>query len=259
MRKRTAGVLTSLVLVLTCAPDAAAQTTAQAALQAVPQGAADSLTVDEIVAKHLETKGGADQWKSIQTQKMTGIAIAQGFELAMTVYAKRPNVSRQELTLQMSGQPAVTIVNLFDGTKAWTINPMSGSSVPQEMPAAQTATAMAQSDFDGALIDSQAKGYSVTLLDPVTISNKKAIHLRVAKEDVPTQHFYLDPVTFVELRIATEGVSASETDLSDYKDIDGVMVPHSIRISQGGTLQAELKILTVEFNTPLDDALFRVK
>jgi len=260
MQTWTAAALASVVVLLAPAATAEAQATPPPATaqQSAPQ-ASDSLTLDEIVAKYLAAKGGADKWKSIQTQKMTGLALVQGFELAMTVYAKRPNVSRQELTLDVSGQPAVTIVNVFDGTTAWTINPMSGSSAPQEMPAAQTATTRAQSDFDGALIDYKAKGYTVTLLDPVTIAKKQAIHLRVSKEDVPTQHFYLDPVTFVELRIATEGENASETDLSDYKDVEGVMVPHAIQISQGGTVQAELKILKVEFNAPLDDALFRVK
>ncbi len=247
MRKRTIGALSSLLLYLALPSLAAAQT------------AATSLTVDEVVARHLETKGGAEKWKTIQTQKMTGVAMAQGFELAMTVYAKRPNVSRQELTIALSGQPAVTIVNLFDGAKAWTINPMSGSSTPQEMPAAQTATASAQADFDGPLLDYQAKGFTVVLMDPVTVGKIQALHLKVTRADVPTQHFYLDPVTFVELRVATEGEGANETDLFDYREVEGVMVPHAIRISQGGTLQAELKILTVEFNTPIDDALFRVR
>lgn len=221
--------------------------------------AAQALTVDEIVAKHLTAKGGAEKWKTIQTQKMTGVAVAQGFQLAMTVYAKRPNQSRQELTVEIPGQPAVMIVNLFDGTKAWMINPMTGSDAPQAMPDAETATAKAQSDFDGALVDYKTKGYTVVAMDPVTVAGKQAHHLKVTRGDLPTQHFYLDPDTFVELRITTEGPLASETDLSDYKAVDGIMVPHSIRISQGGSVQAELKIQTVVFNEPLDDALFRVR
>lgn len=221
--------------------------------------AAQSPTVDEIVAKHLATKGGAEKWKSIQTQKMTGVAVSQGFQLAMTVYAKRPNQSRQELTVEIPGQPVVTIVNLFDGTKAWMINPMTGSDAPQAMPDAETATAKAQSDFDGALVDYKARGYTVVAVDRVAVAGKQAHHLKVTRNDLPTQHFYLDPDTFVELRITTEGPAASETDLSDYKTIEGIMVPHTIRISQGGAVQAELKINKVEFNPPLADTLFKIK
>lgn len=247
MRKRTGIVLSALAVMVAFASAAAAQTPAA------------TLSVDEIVAKHLATKGGAEKWKTVQTQKMTGVALAQGFELAMTVYAKRPNQSRQELTVEIPGQPVMTIVNLFDGSKAWMINPMTGSDVPQEMPAAETATAKAQSDFDGALVDYQAKGYTVVVAGRETVAGKQTYHLKVTRSDLPTQHFYLDPDTFVELRVSTEGPVASETDLADYKAVGGIMVPHSIRISQGGALQAELKILTVDFNVPVDDALFRVK
>ena len=229
-------------------------------LMAAPAPAiAQALSVDEIVAKHLATKGGASKWKSITTQKMTGVASAQGFQLNMTVYAKRPNQSRQELTVEIPGQPAVMIVNVFDGTTAWMINPMTGSDAPQAMPAADTATAKAQSDFDGALVDYKARGYTVEALAPATVAGKQAHHLKVTRGDLPVQHVYLDPETFVELRITTEGAAASETDLSDYKAVEGVMVPHSIRISQSGAIQAELKILTVEFNAPIPDALFKVK
>ena len=91
------------------------------------------------------------------------------------------------------------------------------------------------------------------------MAGKQAHRLKVTRKDLPTQHVYLDPDTFVELRITTEGANASETDLSDYKAIDGIMVPHAVKISQGGAVQAELKILTVKFNTAIDDAMFKVK
>ncbi len=255
MRKVTALSATALALLVALAPVATAQTVpaTPAAATATP-----ALTVDDIIARNLATKGG-DKWKTIQTQRMTGVATAQGFELQMMVYGKRPNVSRQELTLEIPGQPPVTIVTLFDGTTAWTINPMTGSDVPQQVPAAENATAKVQSDFDGALFDYKAKGYTVELQEKMAVAGKQAHHLKVTRADVPTQHYYLDPETFVELKVATEGAVASDTELSDYRAIDGIMVPHVIKISQGGMVQAELRILKVEFNVPLDDALFRVK
>src|SRR5688572_18698963 len=255
MWKRTVFSMSAVVVVAATVTAASAQT--PAAAQAPP--AAQTMTVDEIVSKHLATKGGAEKWKAVQTQKMTGVATSQGFQLAMTVYAKRPNVSRQELTIEIPGQPVMTIVNLFDGTKGWMINPMTGDPTPQAMPDAETATAKAQSDFDGALVDYKAKGFTVVLVDGGKVAGKPAHHLKVTRADLPTQHVYLDPETFVEMRVTTEGPTASDTDLSDYKTVEGVMVPHNIKISQNGALVAELRINKVEFNLPLDDALFRIK
>ena len=257
MWKRTVFPACALAVIAAMATSLSAQ--AQAPAQATPPAAAQSLSVDEIVAKHLATKGGAEKWKTIQTQKMTGVAISQGFQLAMTVYAKRPNVSRQELTIEVPGQPVMTIVNMFDGTKAWMINPMTGNPAPQAMPDDETATAKAQSDFDGALVDYKAKGYTVVLVDGGKVAGKPAHHLKVTRTDLPVQHVYLDPETFVEIRVATEGPTASETDLSDYKVVEGIMVPHNIKISQNGALVAELRINKVDFNVPLDDALFKIK
>ena len=258
MWKRTVFPACALAVIAVMATSLSAQT--QAPAQATPPPAtAQTMSVDEIVAKHLATKGGADKWKTIQTQKMTGVAVSQGFQLAMTVYAKRPNVSRQELTIEIPGQPVMTIVNLFDGTKAWMINPMTGNPAPQAMPDAETATAKAQSDFDGVLVDYKTKGYAVVLVDGAKVAGKPAYHLKVTRTDVPTQHVYLDPETFVEMRVSTEGPTASETDLSDYKAVDGIMVAHNLKISQNGALVAELRIAKVEFNLPLEDSLFRIK
>ena len=255
MWKRTVLSTCALAVIAAMTMPLSAQTPATTQAPA----AAQALSVDEIVAKHLATKGGAEKWKTIQTQKMTGSATSQGLQLAMTVYAKRPNLSRQELTIEIPGQPVMTIVNMFDGAKAWMINPMTGNPAPQAMPDDETATAKAQSDFDGALVDYKAKGYTVVLVDGGKVAGKPAHHLKVTRADLPTQHVYLDTETFVETRVTTEGATASETDLSDYKSIDGIMVPHSIRISQSGALVAELRIGKVEFNVPMDDALFKIK
>ena len=261
MWKRTVLSACAVAVIAAMATSASAQTPPPPQPPPAPQApaAVQTLTVDEIVAKHLATKGGAEKWKTIQTQKMTGVAISQGFQLAMTVYAKRPNVSRQELTIEIPGQPVMTIVNMFDGTKAWMINPMTGDPAPQAMPDAETATAKAQSDFDGILVDYKAKGFTVVLVDQAPVGGKPSYHLKVSRADLPTQHVYLDPETFVEMRVTTEGATASETDLSDYKAVEGIMVPHNLKISQNGALVAELRIAKVEFNTPLDDALFRIK
>jgi outer membrane lipoprotein-sorting protein len=225
----------------------------------VAQGFAQ--TVDEILAKNYATKGGLEKWKSIQTQKMTGIASAQGFELGMVVYGKRPNLGRQDLTIELPGQAPVTMINVFDGLKAWMINPMSGSDAPQEMSGAEADSVREQSDFDGSLVDYKAKGHTVELVGTETLGTKKVHHLKVTRKGEPIQHYYLDAETGVEIKVATEAGSgpATETELSEYRTVEGVQVPHMIRVMQGGQVQAELRITKVEFNVPLDDALFKIK
>ena len=223
--------------------------------------AAFAQTVDEIVAKNYATRGGPEKWKSIQTQVITGTASSQGAEVGMVIYSKRPNLGRQEITVEIPGQAPISIVSVFDGVKGWSRNPMSGSDAFAELTGPEAATIKEQSDFDGALLDYRAKGHTVELVGTEALGARKAHHLKVIRKDLPVQHFYIDVETGVELKITTEaGVGpAAEMEFSDYRTVDGVQVPHVMRIMQNGALLGELRAVKVEFNVPIADALFKVR
>ncbi len=222
-------------------------------------GTAAAQSVDDIVALNYKSKGG-DKWKAIQSMKQTGVASAQGFELGMVVYSKRPNMGRQELTIAIPGQPAMTMVNVFDGQRAWMLNPMAGSDTFMEMSGAEADTVRDQSDFDGALIDYKTKGSVVELVGPSTVGSRKAHHLKVTRKDKTVQHYHIDVETGVELKVVSETpMGAVETELGDYKAIDGIQIPHSVKVMQGGMVMAELRISKVELNATVDDALFKVR
>ncbi len=79
--------------------------------------AAAQPTVDDIVAKNLKAKGGAERLKSMQTMQMSGKATLQGMDVSMKIFSKRPNMTRQEVKLQDK-----TVVSAYDGSTAWWIN-----------------------------------------------------------------------------------------------------------------------------------------
>ena len=105
-------------------------TVAGAYAQAPP--AAPLPTVDDIIAKNLQAKGGAAKWQSMKSVKMTGKMTAQGTEMPLTVYAMRPNFNRQEITM-----PAGKAIQAFDGTTAWVVNPMLGIETPGRRPSSR--------------------------------------------------------------------------------------------------------------------------
>lgn len=218
-------------------------------------------TVDEIVALNHASKGGLNKWRSIQTQRLEGVASAQGIELTMVIHGKRPNLGRQDLSIEIPGQGVVNMTNIFDGTSSWMINPMMGSAAPQQMTGPEADSVRDQSDFDGALVDYKTKGYTVELVGPAAVGARKAHHLKVTRGARPTQHYYIDAQTGAELKVSTEAGAgpAIDTEMSNFKAVEGVLVPHSIKVSQGGMIQAELLITKVEFNVAIDDAMFKVK
>lgn len=214
-------------------------------------------TVDEIVARHVASRGGADKWKTIQTQRMTGTVYTAGVELALVIVNKRPNLGRQDLTLDVPGQGPVPIVNVFDGKTAWTINPMLGGTTATDVSGRDAESMRDQAEMDSPLVDYRAKGHTVELVGTETVGDRRAHRLKVTRPGRGMAHYFVDAETGVELRIAPEGEGAPVVELSDHRSVDDVLVPYRIRILQSGQPQAEIVMSSVEFNVPVDDALFR--
>ena len=60
-----------------------------------------------------------------------------------------------------------------------------------------------------------------------------------------------------QLVVNQNGMQLSvETELADYRRIDGRMVPFRTKQSSNGQLVGEMTLESIEFNLPLDDTLF---
>ena len=107
-------------------------TAAFVAVSFLAAGAVQAQTLDEIIAKNLKSKGGLDKIRATTSVKMTGKVAADGKDITMTIWAKRPNLMRREYTVD--GQ---NMVNAFDGTTLWM---SAGTAPPQAMPARRPPT-----------------------------------------------------------------------------------------------------------------------
>ena len=216
-------------------------------------------TVDDIIAKNLQAKGGAAKWQSMKSVKMTGKMTAQGIAMPLTVYAMRPNFNRQEITMA-----AGKAIQAFDGTTAWLVNPMLGIETPQVVPGPAAELAKNSADFDGALINYKAKGNDIELVGKEQLEGKDVYHLKVTTKGGPVQHYLLDADSGIELRMSTEIELGSgqkqtlTTAMSNYKQVDGIMIPHTVTQTAGGRTLLQWTITTVEFNAVPDDSFFRL-
>ena len=89
-------------------------------------GAVQAQTLDEIIARNLTSKGGLDKIRATTSVKMMGKVAANGKDVTMTIWAKRPNLMRREYSVD--GQ---NMVNAFDGTTLW----MSAGTAPPQVTA----------------------------------------------------------------------------------------------------------------------------
>ena len=218
------------------------------------QQSSSSQSVDDIVAKNIEAKGGLAKMKSVLTLKQTSQMTVQGMEGSLTVYNKRPNMVRQEMTL--AGR---VITNGFDGQVAWIINPMAGSSRPVVLAGPQLEQIREQSGFDGPLVDYRGQGSAATLEGTETLGDRKVLHLRLTSLAGQVTHFYLDAATYLDVKQTNESEQMKlEQEFGDFRDVDGIKAPFLIRQIINGVVQSEIKVQKIELNLPLDDALFRL-
>jgi len=212
------------------------------------------LSVDEIVAKHLDAIGGLERLKDIQTMKKVAKVTMQGRETTTTMYFKRPNMSRQETTVD-----GKQVINAFDGTTPWIINPHTGFNRPVAVSGAQAASIREDSSFDSPLVDYKSRGTIIDYVGKEPLGEGEAHHLRVTSASRQVRHLYLDATTYLELKLAADvGGAKLEQLSSDYRDVEGVKVAHHLKTMVNGAVQAEMQLESVEFNLPLETALFRM-
>ena len=155
-------------------------------------------------------------------------------------------------------------IQAFDGTTAWLVNPMLGIETPQVVPGPAAELAKNSADFDGALINYKAKGNDIELVGKEQLEGKDVYHLKVTTKGGPVQHYLLDADSGIELRMSTEIELGSgqkqmlTTAMSNYRQVDGIMIPHTVTQTAGDRTLLQWTITTVEFNTVPDDSIFRL-
>jgi len=219
---------------------------------------ASSQTADELVNKNIEAKGGMDKIKAVKTRRMTGKLIGGGIVAATGQENMRPNLVRETFSLQ-----GMTAVQAYDGSTGWQIQPFGGRKDPELMGEDDLRDLLIDSDFDGPLVDYQAKGNVIEYLGHDTVDGDDALRLKVTLKDGDIIYYYLDPDTYLEIRKETQefirgSVRESVSDLGSYKPIAGVMYPFSIASGPKNdpTSWQTVTVEKIEVNVPLDNSEF---
>jgi hypothetical protein len=217
-------------------------------------------TVDALVAKNIEAKGGIDALHAVQSLRLKGkMLVNQGqIEFAYTQTKKRPGQIRTEATLQ-----GMTLVQAYDGTEGWKISPFGGRKDPEKMSVDDAKSLVEDAEIDGPLVDWESKGSTVEYLGPEDVDGTLAHKLKVIRSNGDVSYVYLDPDHFLEIRILTQRIEQGaqvevETDLGDYEKIAGVFFPFSIETGPKGSSDKQKVILEkAEANVPVDTAEFK--
>jgi hypothetical protein len=223
------------------------------------QTPAPTMTVDQLVAKNIEAKGGAAALDAIKTIRFEGrLLVNQGqIELKQTETKERPGKVRVDAILQ-----GMTLVQAYNGANGWKVNPIYGRKDPEKMSADEAKSLVEEAEIGGPLENWKAQGKTITYLGTEDVEGTAAHKLKVVRKNGDISYVYLDPDYFLEIRVIDQRIEQGaqvevETDLGDYEKVNGVYFPFSIEAGTKGSTDKQKTIIEKgEANIPVDESIF---
>ena len=215
-------------------------------------------TVDEVIARYLEAIGGRDKLDAVKSMKITGkMLVPGGMEIPMTMEIKRPNKMRIDFTVQgMTGTQA------YDGKIGWSVMPFAGKTDPEKMSPDMVKLMENQADIDGPLVDYKKKGHKVELIGKEDLEGTEVYKLKVTKKGGDVEYYFLDAEYFLPIKVKGKWKMMGsevefETTLGDYKEVNGLLLPHSVE-QRGGDMGpgSTISFEKVELNVDIADDRF---
>lgn len=225
----------------------------------LPLSLSQAQTVDDIIAKNIQARGGLEKLRSLETLRQTGKFTQGGFQATVVQENKRPGRVREEFILQ-----GMSDVTAYNGKTGWHVSPFSGRRDPELLSEDDLKSVIEDADIEGQLVDYKQKGYEAELEghDPVEGTDCYKIKLTLKNGDL--RYYYLDTDSFLELKVETQRrirgtVQYRDTIYGDYEQVNGIYFPFAFDTGEkGDPNRTQVTMEKIEVNVPLDDSLFSV-
>ncbi len=209
--------------------------------------------LDDVLKKHFEAVG-QEKLMEKQTYSVKAKIQQMGMELPMEMKMKRPNKFRVEM--EMQGQK---MIQAFDGQKGWMIAPWI-SSEPQDLSGPELDQAMEQANIDGELYNYKEKGATASLLGKVNMDGSPMFNIKFTGKDGNVKNYFIDAESYlvrkVKSKVSAQGQEMEvEQNLSEYKNIDGILMPMKIE-SKMPMGSANVIFEEIKFGEKFDDSIF---
>ena len=220
------------------------------------------ITVDELMTKTIAALGGEANWRKL-TSRVTKFEIDfenQGVKGFGTRREKSPNLAATEMTFTALGKPIGTDFDYFDGSGGGDII----SFAPAEIYTGQRLEDVKYThDFYG-LLDwkNNLKSSEIRGVEKVGDEDAYVVVLRPEKASEVT--YYVSQKSFLPMKQKTLIVSSTSSEktpqtavFSDYRAVDGVMIPFKTVSSNTSMGNVVTYIKEVKHNVTIDDKAFK--
>ncbi|MCJ7615308.1 MAG: hypothetical protein MUO43_02090 [Desulfobacterales bacterium] len=218
-----------------------------------------TLTVDDIVKKNIEARGGAENWAKVENITMEGIYVSFSEPEPFKIWRQRPDLYRFD-----SKRINYNVIHVYDGQKAWWINPLMGPphDKPQIIPSQDNLdkVTLRERFFEPVFWNYTKKSHQVELEGNESFDDKDCFKLKVTLADSTIEFWYIDAESFLEIGMTGDtydfGIKNSlEAFFSNYEDVDGLKFPFLIE-SEYGQRYRSMEIEKININTEIEPSVF---
>jgi predicted Zn-dependent peptidase len=207
------------------------------------------VTSEQVINNYLKAIGGDKALKKVKDATIKAEASMQGQTINFDTYQKAPD----KMFFQVGSGAMVFAKQVYNAGKGMSSSPMSGESKPLE---GDDLASMKE----GALIFPEmyytTMGYTTELLGVEEQKDEKQLYkIQINKGGDKKDIEYYDVQTGLKMRSETKD---SQSEFSDYKAVDGILFPFSIKQTMGPQT-FNLTVTEVKLNSKLNDDFFEIK
>jgi hypothetical protein len=212
---------------------------------AVPAAAQDA---QSLVAKNLQARGGAAALDAIKNVTFEGRTIFPG-DFEVTYKEARARLGSSAADRVDFGLQGLDIIQAYDGRQGWKVNPLQGRKDAEKMSADEARSLADEALVEGPLLAARSDGSRIDYLGREDFDGTNAYKLKVTQKDGDEFTYWLDPDTFLEIKVdETRKIrgaeQTTETELGDYEKVAGVYFPMSVESwTQGQSNQRQRTII----------------
>lgn len=213
-------------------------------------------SADELVAKNLAARGGAEALAALKSVKFTGKLIFPG-DFELTYDETRAHEAKGDATRIDAALQGLTLVQAYDGASGWRINPFQGRRDAEKMTEDEARSMADSALIDGVLLSAKKQGAKVAYLGREDFDGTLGYKLKVSQPDGDEFVYLLDPDTFLEIKMTETrrlrgAQQVTEYELGDYEKVGGVYFPMSIDSWQQGQQNQRQRVIIASAQANVD-------
>ena len=162
-------------------------------------GVVRAQTVDEVIAKNIQARGGLEKLKSVKSLRTTVKFSDGSFRAEFRQQNKRTGKVREEFIIQ-----GMTQIQAYDGKTGWQISPFGGRKDPDLMSQDDMKSLIVDGDIDGPLVDYKEKGHKAELVGQDAMEGTDCFKIKLSMKNGDVRYYYLDTDSYLELKVEVQ-------------------------------------------------------